>query len=73
MFGGGAVRGAVALRRDAGIDLRDAERLPVLVVHGALDDREAADDADDLVGLDQLVGEARDLRRVGLLARRTCT
>ena len=26
----------------AGIDLHDAERLPVLVVHGALDDREAA-------------------------------
>src|SRR5207248_10707627 len=64
---GGAVWRAVAVGSDAGVDLVDAERLPVLVVDGALDDAEAAHDADDLVGLDQLVSEARDLRRVGLL------
>jgi hypothetical protein len=38
-----------------------------LRVDRALDDRAVADDADHVVGLDQLLGVGRDLRRVGLL------
>ena len=63
----GAVRGRVALGRDARVDDVEAELLPVAAVHRALDDGGVADDADHLVGLHQLLGVGRDLGRVGLL------
>ena len=64
---GRVVRRAVALRRDAGPDHVVAVGLVVLVVDRALDDARAADDAGDLLGLDQLLGGRGGLRRVGLL------
>ena len=64
---GGAVRGRVALGRDPGVDDVEAELLPVAAVDRALDDGGAADDADHVIGLHQLLGVGRDLGRVGLL------
>src|SRR3954452_8516861 len=63
----GAVRGRVALGRDARVDDVEALLLVVLVVDGALDDRRVADDAEHLLALDQLARERGDLAGVGLL------
>src|SRR6266852_8460120 len=66
---GGAVRGRIALGRDAGVDDVEAQLLPVAAVHRTLDDGGVADDADHVIALHQLLGVGRDLARVGLFGR----
>ena len=63
----GAVGRRPALRRDAGAELEDPRLGPQGVIDGALDDVRRADDAEHVVGLDQLVGGRRDLRRLRLI------
>ena len=61
------VRRAEALRLDAGADHGEALGLVVLPVRPALGEARVADDADDLVALDELLRERALLRRVELL------
>ena len=60
-------RGAEALGLDAGADHDEALGLVVLPVRAALGEARVADDADDLVALDELPRERRLLRGVELL------